>query len=290
MADYPPQQLESTGHTRLKTVRSPIGSFDTVLQVNGIQAPWILDTGANFSLVSASLAGQLGLKVSEKTAQTKGGTNGLENTVHVALLPKLELGAATLRNVVLIVFDDASLNITYGPNTSYQIHALLGYPVFQALGSATFTSDGYFVNDASSSDTGTFSRMFMDKLTPLVEAGVKGKKLLFDLDTGANGSELSKRYHDAFPQQFSNLPLVSVQVGGAGGTRDRKLYRLPQLSIELGGQHVVLQDVPVATSLYGTELDDSYGNLGRDIAAPFASFTVDFAKMRFSLGKPLSSR
>ena len=288
MADYPPQQIEKTGGIRLKTVHSPIGTFDTVLQVNGVQSPWILDTGANFSLVSASLARQLGVKVSEKTAQTKGGTNGLENIVHVGLLPKIELGGAVIHNMVLLIFDDRSLKITYGPNISYQIQALLGYPVFQALGSASFTSDGYFVSDSSDTDTGAFSRMFMNKLTPLVEAGVEGKKLLFTFDTGANGSELTKRYYDAFPEQFRKLPLVSVQVGGAGGTKNRKLYRLPQLSMEMGGQRVVLHDVPVVTSLYGTELDASYGNLGRDITAPFASFTVDFSKMRFSLGKPLS--
>ena len=289
IADYPPQGIERMRSGRLKTVTSPLGTFDVMLTVNGVQAPWILDTGANFSLVSASFAKQLGIKVSEQNAQTKGGMNGFENTVRVALLPKLELQGTTIRNVVLLVFDDRSLNIAYGPTMSYQIKAILGYPIFQMLGAATFTADGYFETNLSEKDSHAFSRMFMNKLTPLVEAVVEGRKLLFVFDTGATGSEFTKRYYEAFPAQFRNLTRVPMQAGGAGGGKMRDVYRLPQATIQIGGRTVVLHKVPVATSLYGTELDDSFGNLGRDIAAPFASFTIDLSNMRFNLGRPVSS-
>ncbi|MGA8027554.1 MAG: pepsin/retropepsin-like aspartic protease family protein [Bryobacteraceae bacterium] len=290
IADYPPQQIERTGPTRIKTFHSPLGTIDTTLTVNGVQSPWILDTGANFSLVTASLAKQLGVKPSEKTAQTKGGTNGLENTLRVGLLPKLTLGGATIRNIVVLIFEDRDMKITYGPNMSYQIKAVLGYPVFQMLGSATFTADGNFIAGLPDKDAGAFSRVFMNKLTPLVESTVDGRKLLFAFDTGASGSEFTKRYYDAFPSQFRILKPASINDGGAGGVKKQQVYVLPQVTIQIGGQKVVLHKVPVMPSLLGTEIDDSYGNLGRDITAAFESFTVDFSNMRFSLGKPLSTQ
>jgi predicted aspartyl protease len=48
--------------TRLKTERNVLGSVVTELTVNGVQAQWLLDTGANLSVVSRSFARQLGLK------------------------------------------------------------------------------------------------------------------------------------------------------------------------------------------------------------------------------------
>jgi hypothetical protein len=46
--------------------------------------------------------------------------------------------------------------------------------------------------------------------------------------------------------------------------------------------------VTVSPSLTGAPNDELYGNLGQDVVAKFDSFTLDFVKMTFSLGEPLS--
>jgi predicted aspartyl protease len=48
------------GLTRLKTKRNPIGSLVTELSVNNVKERWLLDTGANFSVVSKTFAAKLG--------------------------------------------------------------------------------------------------------------------------------------------------------------------------------------------------------------------------------------
>lgn len=289
IADYPPQTIERNGPIQLKTDRSKIGTIDATLTVNGVQAPWILDTGADFSVVTASLAQRLGVKPSSEAAHTKGGTNGIENTIHLGLLPELKLGGVTIRNIVLLIFDDESLRFDLGANATYQINGILGYPVFQSLGAATFTSDGHFVADAVAEPPGRSSRLFMNKLTLLVEGTVEGRKLLFALDTGADRSRLTQRFYKEFPDEFRSLKTDSLQTGGAGGITKTEVYRLPQETIQIGGQDVILHNVPALPFLLGTEIDDSYGNLGRDITEGFDSFTVDFTNMRFKLGNPLRS-
>jgi hypothetical protein len=42
-----------------------------------------------------------------------------------------------------MIFDDANLRFGGGKH-AYQINAILGYPVFQALGAITFLHDGEF--------------------------------------------------------------------------------------------------------------------------------------------------
>ena len=39
----------------------------------------------------------------------------------------------------------------------------------------------------------------------------------------------------------------------------------------------------------GTELDDSYGNLGRNVTSGFTSFTLDFIRMQFVLGDRIAN-
>jgi len=47
------------------------------------------------------------------------GAPSAENKLHVALLPELKLGGATIRNVVLLVLDDNSLNVPMGKTMQF---------------------------------------------------------------------------------------------------------------------------------------------------------------------------
>lgn len=289
MVNFPPQTIERNGSTKIKTVRSQIGTLDGSLTIGGVESPWILDTGANFSVVTTTLAKRMHVTISENTAHTKGGVTGLENTIHVGLLPSLTLGSIIVHNVVLLVFDDDGLRITLGPKASYQIQGILGYPVFQSLGAVRFEASGYFSVDTASLDAPQSSRLFMNKLTPLIAGDMNDKQLLFAFDTGANTTQFTRRYYQEFPDQFTGLKLETVENGGAGGATKTQMYLLPQATIRLSGQPVVLHNVATLTGLMGTELDDSYGNLGRDVTAGYKSFTFDFVKMTFVLGDRIAN-
>ena len=193
----PPQTITWNGPVRLKTRRNVIGSMVAELDVNGVKEPWLLDTGANFSVLSRSFMRRLGLKPLPGFGQTQGGVTGIENPLQVAVLPTLQMGGATLHNVVALVLDDANLNIDLG-KTKYPINAIVGYPVFQALGTITFRHGGIFeAGDAARQDA-SGTRMFMDLLTPVIQCGVEGQQLPFTFDTGASTSNLSVRYYERF--------------------------------------------------------------------------------------------
>ena len=79
LRNAPSQTITFDGRTDLPTHRNPVlDSIETNLSINGVEHPWILDTGANFSTVSTSFAAKLGLKLSRDVAQTQGIT-GAEN-------------------------------------------------------------------------------------------------------------------------------------------------------------------------------------------------------------------
>lgn len=282
----PTQRIRWRGAVNVATHKSALGTFDTKLTINGVTAPWILDTGANFSVVSNSFAKRLGITALPGTAQTKG-SSGAENAVHVGLLPTIDIGGATLSNVVVLIFPDENLKIQTGEKESYQISGILGYPVFESLGEVTFTRKGEFLAGSSAISGGPFSHMFMYKLAPLLECGVHGKERLFAFDTGASGSTFFVPYYREFTQDFEGMKLARKRTSGAGGEKELSAYVLRTTILAVASRDIVLHDVPVFPKALGNGRDRTYGNLGRDLVAGFESFTLDFGQLRFWLGKPL---
>ncbi len=161
----PAQIVESGGRFSLPTHRSKIGTIDTDLTVNGVTKSWILDTGANFSVLTESAAKQMGLKLSEGSARTQG-ASGAENVLHIAIIPEIKVGSAIVHNVVALVLEDKALKISI-PSASYQIDAILGYPVLSALGQLTFTADNRVLVGTGGDTSG--AEIYMQQLNPLLQ-------------------------------------------------------------------------------------------------------------------------
>ena len=285
----PAQTITWQGPVRLKTERNPVGLLVTELTVNGVQERWVLDTGANQSVVSRSFARQLGLKPLPGSAQTGSEITGIENPLHVAVLPTLQMGGATLKNVEVLILEDANLKIGRGKH-AYQINAVLGYPVFQALGAITFLHNGEFEAGDAAQRPATGARMYMRLLTPVIECGVEGNELPFTFDTGASGTDLSVRYYEQFRGEAGSWKKRESQSSGAGGTVKRKVYLQPKLVLTVGDKTATLKNVSIFPARMDSGIDELYGNLGQDLVAGFESFTLDFSKMTFSLGTPLAAR
>ena len=183
LSNSPPQTVTWNGPLQLKTEIDPLGDLDVNLTVNGVRAAWLLDTGANLSVVSRSFAKRLGLKLLPGVAQTQSGLTGIENPLRLALIPSLHMGGATLHNVVVMVLDDASLKVGTSKE-KYQINAILGYPAFQSLGIVTFLHSGWLVAGQAHIADEEGAPMYLKGLSPVIECRVEGVKLPFALDTG----------------------------------------------------------------------------------------------------------
>lgn len=285
LSHVPAQTIAWDGPVVLRTKRNPLDSQNAALTVNGVQGPWLLDTGANLSVVSQSFAQRLHLDLLPGAAQTQAGLTGIENPVRAALLPTLQIAGATLHNVVVMVLPDSNLNINLGKST-YQIDGILGYPVFQALGKITFFHDGKFEARGTEFNW-PGARMFMRRLSPIVECRVEGKTLSFAFDTGASDTTLFIRYFREFRSESRHWKKQHERTGGAGGVVTREVYVQPELRLGIGDKTAVLKDVSIYTESTGAGNDERYGNLGEDVPNGFESFTLDFGKMTFTLGKPL---
>jgi len=284
LSGTPPQTIEWQGPVRLATSRNPLGSISAELTINGVREQWLLDTGANQSVVTRSFATRLGLTPLPGSVPVGSGITGLKSDVQVAVLPMMTIGGAVLRNVALLIFDDAKLRIEAG-SFKYQINAILGYPVLKALGAVTFTRTEFLAGDAAERNI-KGARMYMRDLAPAIECEVEGRPLIFTFDTGATTSDLSVRYYEEFREQARAWKSQSIVSAGAGGSRKLKVYTPPQVTLKVGESTVTLKGVTVLPHM-NAGIDTLFGNLGQDLVAGFESFSLDFTTMTFSLGPAL---
>jgi predicted aspartyl protease len=286
LSGTPAQSILWSGPVILETTSNPLGSRSADLTINGIRASWLLDTGANQSVVTRSFARRLGLTPLRGTAPVGSGVTGRQIEVQVTVLPALPLGGATLTNVVLLIVDDANLRIGFGAD-AYQIDAILGYPVFRSLGVITFTRRDLRAGDAAEQHI-QGARMYMRGLTPAIECAVDGQPLLFTFDTGASSTDLSVRYYELFRKESSAWKKRTGGSAGAGGSISHDVYVQPRVVMKVGDATATLRDVSIMPSRMNAGIDILFGNLGQDFVDGFERFTLDFRTMTFAFGAPRS--
>jgi len=260
-----------------------LGLREVEVHVGRDSSGWIFDTGANLSTITDGMARRLGLHVISTGATTKGIT-GASVPNRVAVIPELRFGSARVRNAVAIVLPDSALDI---PQVPFQITAILGYPVLEALGRLAIGTDSLRVDPRADEAPSDSSNLFLDNLAPLVAAQVGDSTRLFHFDSGADATLLTVRFCRAYTSLLSGLDSSRVEIGGAGGVQRYEGYRIPQLPVDIGGQRTVLDSVFVMREASRSPFESYFGNLAGNLAARYGGYTIDFRAMTFRLGAAL---
>jgi hypothetical protein len=288
LSTSPTQTMTWNGPVHVATSRqNPLGVITTELSINGVRSAWILDTGANQSVISRTLAAQLHLAMLPGIAHTAGGVTGIENPIRLALLPEMPLGGATAHNVPLLVLDDANLTISMGEDRTYRIAGIIGLPVLRTLGCVTFDHGGTLDAMKTCGNVAGGSPLEFHMLTPVVLPVVEAQRLPFTLDTGADGTSLSIRYYKRFASEKPTWKASKTINGGAGGNLVTSTFLVPAITFALGGQTVTMHKLAVFPERKHADIDALFGNIGEDVLQSVSSFTLDFSRMRFVMGAKL---
>ena len=260
-----------------------LGDIDVPLKIGASSEWWIFDTGANITTITRSTAKRLGLSISKGHAQTQSGPTGAEVSLSTAIIPDIAFGRAVIHNVVVLVMDDKDLNIDIGARQRYQINGILGYPVLAELGRFTVRENAIEIGSSLAPST-RMAGLYVEELTPLIAAAVSGKNIVFQLDTGNTGADLTARFLKEFPERFTSLKPEQGRSSGAGGAHPATVYRLPELQLNFGSAAATLKNVSLFAGDRGEFLDKLYGNLGQAVLRQFRSYTIDFTHMQLMLG------
>jgi aspartyl protease len=274
-----PNQSARLGRSR--PFRCSVSAQGVVLPafVNGTKVEWLFDSAFSHSALSESEARMLGVSVRGTNATAEDFAGGM-TTTRTAVVERVAIGDAELRNVPVLVFPDSQ------PPWNEQLpgkRGTIGLPVVSALQAIRWTKDGICQLGANPTRPATVaSNLAFDGVTPLTRVQVLGKPLEFVLDTGNQaGTQLWERFAREFPQLVSEGRTSTRQVRQIGGALERQIVVIPELRLHVGGFDSLLRPANVFSKPVGNDLQ--HGNLGIDVLSQAAEVTIDFQAMSLTL-------
>jgi predicted aspartyl protease len=284
LRDAPVQTVSATAASHLAMHRDVANLLRVSAVIGAVTTEVVVDTGANLSVVTRSLAGRAGLAIIDANIQVDALT-GTTVPADLAVVPEIVLGNHRVRNVVVLVFDDAALAF---PTASYAIDGILGFPVLEALGELRLHGDRELELPTAPTPR-TAGNLALSDLKLLVQIHHRTDALVARLDTGAGSIALLTPWFTRYRAEIeaARYPRRAFSLGGAGGVRTLQGYLVPSVTLRIADHEVTLRDVQLLTEHVATD-DDAVANLGQDLLQQFGTVIIDFASMALELAGPAS--
>lgn len=267
--------VRAAGSARVPLTWTALGIQTIEATADGVTLPWVVDTGAEISVLSQSSADRLKLHYVE--GQFSVGTTTAPVVGKVAVIDLLRIGGATVENVPALILPDAQLAVGGGR----VLPAILGLQVLNAFHRVAWLDHASTLalgETAPHPGVGSYRLYWHDDGMGIPVQTPRGRQGAF-LDTGANTTLLRP----------SGLALLStaergsavqkkVGLGGAGGTITRTEAEYPRLTFSVAGSSVQLDKVAMDTGN-----DQGAARFGMDMVRQFDLFLLDFEQMRIAV-------
>ncbi len=277
LAQYPEQAVATSGPSVVHGENEDNNLFVPVT-VNGVSGTYIVDSGANISVICESEARRLGLRIEHTTGKLFG-AGALESTydAEIADASDVWIGKTHLRHVGFLVIPDSSMPFVELPEGR---KGILGIPVLIALGSIRIDSHDIVQIHPKRIASGREIPLAFDGAMPVTQVSLDGKTLLFTFDTGASHTFLHATFAATFPDLMKAGTKTESKVRGFAGSTNEESIELPALRFSLG-KEVELKSAKVLLKAPVTAGDEwAAGNLGFDLISQAVPITIDFQSMR----------
>lgn len=274
-----PMQKEGASSGKLEASRDSAGLLRVTVAINGKEQAAVLDSDASFCVVSETVARRLGIRVLPTGATILTSTRS-DLPMHLGVADSLTFGDSLLRNVVFAVLPDSAVRFGHG----YTMEAVIGLPVFVALGRVSFVREGGWESLLYGHQPGEVAgeaNMVLSGLDPfvLVTAPKTGAVLRLAIDSAASNTMLNGTALQDFPALRQGASFGAAQwEGGGGAATDSKALTLSELTLAVAGRPFTLKRV----SILSTAEPDRHGAIGQDLFKQAKRWTLDFDAMRFS--------
>jgi predicted aspartyl protease len=269
-ADQPPAR--AVGSAKVPLTWNRFGCQSIEVTVNGVTSSWFVDTGAEITILTRSLADRMGVR--RLGTGIRVGTTTADVSGKAGIVDRLRIGSAYVENVPVLILPDAQLK----PGNMPQIDGILGLQVMVAFGRIAWVDGGseLALGETAPKARPDAPRIYWDDEGVGVPVRTSRGILGAFLDTGANVTDWRQAgFSLVDPRLMAAATEKTIHVGGAGGVVELKQRELQHFRFDLGDQPVQLDRMPLAESK-----KSSAAKIGMDIVSQFGTFILDFEQMR----------
>jgi predicted aspartyl protease len=269
---------------RVASARDTVGLLRSDVTINGMTQSAVLDTGANLSVVTQTTAKRLGLRILDGTGSV-GASAAQDVATEIGVADRLQVGGTVLKNVAFLVLADDKLKLPVPGG--YQIDAIIGFPVFRAVGRVEFSTKGW-MDIGAPTRAGAAPRNLRAIGSDLyVVVTIDGEEVPLHLDTGASDTALSSLFAVTHPVAIKEARVIEQRTAGAGGAKVGREALIAKACLGLGAERLGVHDLHVGMESEKAS-SKKLGTLGQDVLKRFESFSIDFRNMSFEVEKPAS--
>jgi hypothetical protein len=281
LSQYPEQSIVEHRFSRIRYSMKG-GNMFIPVEVNLKSANYVIDTGANFSLISEAEAKRLGLTIHESGGSRMGDAAGASVDVRIAVADQLTVGSIRLKHVSFFVVRDDQQPFIDLPSGE---RGVLGLPVLLAFQTLRWKQEGTFeVGFPPGSRKGPKSNICFEGANLIVEGEFRQSKINVFLDTGATRTRVLSLFAKEFASFINEFGRKgSDRVTGVGGSLEVDVITLPELALRISGFAAVL--APAQVLLKDTTSDSRWWHVwgGLDLLNQARVVTVDLKSMRLDL-------
>jgi clan AA aspartic protease (TIGR02281 family) len=272
LKDEPPQTVSGKTSEKIQMKKDIAGLWNIPVSVNGENMDFVFDTGANISVIVESYAKKLGVKIIDSKIRVWTSTD-IKVESKAGICKELKIGNITYHNVAVLVMPDESLSFGGG---IYKIYGIIGHTVINAFEEFTIDKSN-MLTISDSPEENKYSNLCFEGFNPVIQLISNSDSLFFSFDSGANTTMLYKPYFDLYKNDIEkNYILTEIIVGGAGGERKYKGYKLNNVNLKTGEMSAEIDTVSLIIEQNNKRF---YGNLGQDYLKKFKQIKFNFKSM-----------
>lgn len=272
LKEEPRQTVSGKTGEKIQMKKDIAGLWNIPVSINGENMDFVFDTGANMSVIVESYAKKLGVKIIDSKIRVWTSTD-IKVESKVGICKELKIGNITYHNVAVLVMPDESLSFGGG---IYKIYGIVGYPVINAFEEFTVDKTN-LLTISDSPEENKYSNLCFEGYNPVIQLISNSDSLSFTFDSGANKTSLYKPYFDLYKNEIEkNYILTEIIVGGAGGEKKYKGYKLDYVTLKTGELSAEIDDVSLIIEKSNKNF---YGNLGQDYLKKFKKIKFNFKSM-----------
>lgn len=272
--DVPPQTVEFKGDSKIETTKDIAGLMNVPLTLNGKDALFVFDTGANFSVITSSYAKKHGIKLLKGKIKV-GGVTGNKMDSELGVAETVIIGNMEFKNVLFLVMPDEVLTFAGG---MYRINGIIGFPVIREMNELHIAPTYLFVPKLAAKKD--FRNLALDGFMPVINVIIGKDSLAFSFDTGAKRTILFPPYYEKYKTKIDGKYNVEdIDVEGAGDAKTVKGYILDEINIKIGDANTTLEDVRLTKEELIKDSKYFYGNLGQDFFSQYDEMILNFESM-----------
>ena len=283
LAELPPRCMERHGHdVSVDYIVDSVfvdgmyrgGLIKIPVTVNGHQEWFTIDNGMEeYNLVSESFAAKCGIRSIGIGASLSGST-GSKTSYNMGVLDSLSIGSLTFRNLLFSIVPDSSVE-----NPFMDLSAMLGSGFFRLAGEMLFLNKERKIVFPERQEELESNLTLNGVDEHLVQVGVFGDTLRFQLDLGASQTHLIGYYFDRNKKWIQDTyPTDTTTRYGLGRAKLEKFYVVDSLTFSACGGEFTKEKAKIETSRIDLFADYD-GLLGSDFILSFDKAALNLRKM-----------